>query len=102
MIRYTTIEEEPMMVVEFGTGDIEISGFELDNDGRGYVGLKELDKPRPIGHAKTGKLGDLRSVKPTVLLSFSKVESIVVLIDILEKCREKMNDLSPEPKKPQS
>ena len=101
MIYSSRIGKEPMLVVEFGTGDIEITGFELDNKGRGYLGLKQLDVPRPIGD--TIEYGDdghtLKEVSPTVLMTFSEVKSIETLIDMLKRVRDKMTPPSPEPKK---
>jgi hypothetical protein len=97
MIYSLRIGKEPMLVVEFGTGDIEITGFELDNKGKGCLGLKELDVPMPIGdiieYGNDGKT--LKEISPTVLMTFSEVKSIETLIDMLKKVRDKMMPPSP-------
>lgn len=99
MINAVSIGEEPTLLVEFGTGDIEISGFELDDNGNGYLGLHELETPRPIGDIKAGDGSTLQDIAPTILFSFTDPRSIDTLIDMLDRCRTKMRCISPEPNK---
>lgn len=76
--------------LKFGTGDINIlSGYvEEETQNIGYVGYRN-QTPREIGLNTGDNADDIKSLEDMpIVMTFSKVESVDVVIDALKEIRE--------------
>lgn len=88
-------EHDNITIVQFGTGDIEISnGFEQDNPEIKVLALGQ-SKPRPIeayNDEVPTKDGTTDGLDNPVLLQFSNTESIDVIIDRLNRIKKDLQN----------
>ena len=98
MIIARQLGKNPVLVVEFGTGDIEMVRTVTGKDGVTILAFKDLDVPKEIGSVHESGYKDLKDMGPVVMFTFSKVSSIDSLISMLEGCKAEITP-SPEPKK---
>jgi hypothetical protein len=83
--------------IHFGTGDIKISsGWVKDDESIGVLVLRQHQEPKVIGHLEEHlPHEEVEEGQAPVRMTFTKVESVDVLIERLEKVKEYMtNDLS--------
>ena len=78
------------IIVEFGTGDINIIPGILIEEEMGIIGLREQE-PRKIGLNNGDKPPENTNMFK-ILLQFNKVDSIDVLIHALEEKKKMMNN----------
>lgn len=83
---------EEQVKLEFGNGDICIAGGYTDNEDKrtGFV-LFTNQEPRDIGSVGVIKSGEVNLEEYPIIMTFSKRESIDVVIRELEKAKELMD-----------
>lgn len=77
-------------LLEFGLGDICMMCIEANDTDGGPLGglIFKATEPHPIGHDDASVLGKTTDdIQPEVIMTFSKVESIDVLIERLQMAR---------------
>lgn len=99
------MNENGMKLLQFGYGDLYVSSV-LDDEGKTYgvVICAPEDEVREIGEYWPESAGQpIDNYNPQVIMQFDAIESIDVVIDILQKTKEimsaeseKSNDLRPE------
>ena len=73
------------VVATFGTGDILMGVLEDKKS----IFLSNLETGMPIGTSDIGPVGEKASVlHEPIFLTFNKIESLDVLIDVLQHCRD--------------
>lgn len=82
-------EVEYVTVCEFGTGDIEMTPT-LKTNGRVFLAMKTTDEPHEIGIKRDGGYATTNDLKPEIVLSFDKIESIDAVISSLLDCKEEL------------
>lgn len=87
-------KDKPNAILEFGTGDICIASGYSDNREYGMVSFKN-QKSREIGSEGDIKNGLHYDEEFDVKMSFTKTESIDVLIEKLKEAKEFMLDKTP-------
>ena len=77
------------VILEFGNGDICIAGGYTKNEGGTYDGLVIFanQAPREIGEVGDIQAGEVDLEEYPIIMTFSKKESIDVIIDELEKAK---------------
>ena len=85
-------------VVEFGTGDIAVSsGYDKDKPEIKTLGLSQ-DKPKPVEeYNKDMKIpgGNSDGLENIVILKFSRIESVDVVIERLNRVRKDLLQETP-------
>ena len=79
---------EDIMVVEMGSGDIQMCGGTKDDFGRVHLCLKTTEDAREINVSYDNDFKSFDEMKPELVFMFSKVESIDSLIAMLEDCKK--------------
>ena len=85
------IKQEEQVKIEFGRGDIRIISSGRVDGSVGYLALENQDPPRPIGKNMDQEGDSFSPDRYPVLMSFTKVESVDVLIGELERVRNIMS-----------
>lgn len=75
------------VTLEFGTGDINVIPAIMLDNGLGVVGFRNQEQ-REIGLHNGDSIEDIDMFQCPVLLTFSKVESIDVVIHALEEIKK--------------
>lgn len=82
------INEKEQVRLEFGSGDICVAGGYTDNEDKrtGFV-IFTSQEPREIGSVGVIKSGEVNLVEYPIIMTFSKKESVDVVIGQLEKAK---------------
>lgn len=94
MIQHVLFKDKDFETVMayFGKGNIALStGIATDNETQEqsvWLCCKNCTEPQEIGSAVKGLSNDVTEVKPELILSFTKVESIDIVIDMLQHARQ--------------
>ena len=83
--------------LEFGAGDIGITSGRILYDEKEVIGVIEFTEQEPteIGFTKKLEEDDESKLEDVpVIMTFSKIESIDVVIEQLERCKEGMINLT--------
>lgn len=95
MIKMNQIIGKTMInkVIETGTGDIEVTGLEHEEEG--WVALAFIqDKPKKIGTEDNSIIGKtIDEIVPDTIIKFDNLESIDVVIRQLKKTRKLLINL---------
>lgn len=91
------VDIENSRQIEFGYGDIKVSGGLLDCEGEtiGALVFRPQEEPKPIGHYEKFEAPRKTELSESpVRMIFNKIESIDVIIRALEDVKEYMRNES--------
>jgi hypothetical protein len=77
-------------LLEFGTGDILMTGSRKSDEGITVVAMKTMNKPMPINVRFDSRYKTFNEMQPEVVLVFKEIESIDSLISALQNTKIEM------------